>query len=234
MFSGRQTFYDQWKNLYSLELHTSRKRLLPADCSAVPFLDQIQWNSQLAVRLYLPVRLHSLHWQKFLLLHFLIPFFSRPPLFHVPSLSPHSLSHLFLELYHVSKLIIQCPYIFWQKQVEQYTSPSQTCKHWDARRLSTKWKCSHLEVTANVDLSFPTSWNFAVSELFSKVSASKRLHSQGTVRLHSQGFAQGTNWTVIFQNWKFFKFCLEHSKVHRIAFKDWHCGIGSCLYFEII
>lgn len=31
-------------------------------------------------------------------------------------------------------------YIFWQKQVEQYTSPSQTCKCWDARRLTTKMK----------------------------------------------------------------------------------------------
>lgn len=83
-FSGRQTFYDQWKNLYSLERHTSRKRLLPADCSAVSFLDQIQWNSQLAVRLYLPVRLNSLHWHKLLLLHFLIPVFSCPPPFPCP------------------------------------------------------------------------------------------------------------------------------------------------------
>lgn len=87
-FSGRQTFYNQWKNLYSLERHTSRKRLLPADCSAVSFLDQIQWNSQLAVGLYLPVRLNSLHWHKLILLHFLIPFFSCPPLFFVLSLSP--------------------------------------------------------------------------------------------------------------------------------------------------
>lgn len=114
-------------------------------------------------------------------------------------------------------------YIFWQKQVEQYTSPSQTCKRWDARRLSTKWKCSHLEVTASVDLSFPTVWNFAVSELFSKVSVSKRLHSHG--------FAWGIGH---FKNLKFFKFCLEHSQVHRITFKDWHCSIESCLYFEII
>lgn len=183
-FSGRQTFYDQWKNSYSLELHTSRKRLLPADCSAVSFLDQIQWNSQLTVRLYLPVRLNSLLWHNLLLLHFLTPFFSCPPVF-LSLLSPHtpflisSLSYTMCQ-----NLSYNALYIFWQKQVEQYTSPSQTCKRWDARRLSTKWKCNHLEITASVDLSFPTGWNFAVSELFSKVSVSKRLHlhrlAQGT------------------------------------------------------
>lgn len=114
-FSGAQTFYNQWKNLYSLELHTSRKRLLPADCSAVSFLDHIQWNSQLAVKLYLPVRLNSLHWHKLFLLHFLTPFLFCPTLFLSPFLSPHSLSHLFFELYHVSKLIIQCPVHFLAK-----------------------------------------------------------------------------------------------------------------------
>lgn len=89
-FSGAQTFYDQWKNLYSLELHTSRKRLLPADCSAVSFLDQIQWNSQLAVKLYLPVRLNSLLWQTLVAaFSYFFPFlsYSFPFPFSPPTLS---------------------------------------------------------------------------------------------------------------------------------------------------
>lgn len=137
-FSGGQTFYDRWKNLYSLELHTSRKRLLPAYCSAVSFLDQIQWNSQLAVKLYLPVRLNSLLWQTlvaafsyffpFLSYSFPLPF---SPTHTLPFTSP--LSYTMCQNFSYNAL-----YIFWQKQVEQYTSSFQTCKRWDARRLGTK------------------------------------------------------------------------------------------------
>lgn len=135
-FSGTETFYDQWKNLYSLELHTSRKRLLPADCSAVSFLDQIQWNSQLAVKLYLPVRLNSLHWHK-LLLHFLTAFLSYP--FPFPSSLPTlSLSPLLWAKPCVKTYHTMCCTFSGKKQVEQYTTSFQTCEHWDDRRLGTK------------------------------------------------------------------------------------------------
>lgn len=106
-FSATQTFYDQWKNLYSLELHTSRKIFLPTDHSAVSFLDQIQLNSQ--VRLYLPVRPNSLHRQTFLAVS---SFLSCSTLSLFPLLPPHFISHLFFELYHMSQLITQCSVCF--------------------------------------------------------------------------------------------------------------------------
>lgn len=115
--SGTQTFYDQWKNLYSLELHMSRKRFLPTDHSAVSFLDQIQLNSQ--VRLYLPVRPNSLHRQTFLAVS---SFLSRS-IFPFFLFSPHTLSLISSSSYTTChSLSHNAPYVFWQIQLEYCAS----------------------------------------------------------------------------------------------------------------
>lgn len=60
-------------------------------------------------------------------------------LFSFPLFSPHALSLTSSLRYTMHQsLSHNVLYIFWQKQVEQYTSPFQTCNHRDARRLGTK------------------------------------------------------------------------------------------------